>query len=159
MNVLFVPLCCVGLVLPMALGLGISFYAERFLGRRAYVVGWLVPIFIFVTLYGLYHLWLRLLSCTPVNRLICGEPFLYIFLLFTAVLAILMLANGASLFALYLFFCRRDAPLFNEVGSAEPSAMAESSEIRPPDPNSSEFESIEPVPPDIPSGPESAPGE
>lgn len=110
MDVLPVLLCCFALWLPMLLGLGISYYAERFLGRRAYLVGWLVPIILFITFYGLYHLWLRLLSCTPVERLICGEPFLNLFLLFACVLGVVMLANGAAQFALYLFVHRRDAP-------------------------------------------------
>lgn len=109
MDVLFALLCCVLLALGMGLGVGISFYAEKFFGRRAYVAGLLVPIVFFVTLYALYHLWLRLLSCTPVDR-VCGEPFVNLALVFVLVLCVFTLANASAQFSLYLFRHRRNAP-------------------------------------------------
>lgn len=86
----------------MLLGVGISFYAEKFWGRRAYLVGWLAPLILFATLYALYHLWLRLLSCIPEDR-VCGEPLPTLALIFIAVLAVVALANATAQYALYLF--------------------------------------------------------
>ncbi len=134
MDVLFALLCGVALVLSMGVGVGVTFYAEKFWGRRAYLVGWLVPIFLFATLYALYHLWLRLLSCTPTER-VCGEPFQTLALIFVAVLCVVMLANASAQFSLYLFRHRRALqPPVSEQQEGENMERAKVSETAEPTP-------------------------
>lgn len=130
MDVLLALFCCVALVVGMGAGVGVTFYAEKFFGRRAYLVGWLVPILLFGAFYAIYHLWLRLLSCTPDTRLICGEPVQNLFLLFGIVLCVIMLANAAAQISLYLF---RHPP-------AAPLARNEMDETAPPSADAANFE-------------------
>lgn len=110
MDALLTLLCIVSLLVPAALGVGITFLLERFLGRWAYVAGGLLPVIVFTGLYTLYHIWIRATPCEPVGSLACGEPLSIAFFLFVAILIVVMLANALAQGALYLFLHPRETP-------------------------------------------------
>lgn len=102
MDVLLVLGCVIALVVPTLLGVGISLFLERFLGRRAYIVGAVLPLMMIAGFYAAYHILVRATACQPEGSLICEEPFATAFFLFLAVFLLALLANTAAQFAVYL---------------------------------------------------------
>lgn len=103
MNDLFSLLCAVGVFVPAGVGLGAALLLERFWGRWAWLVGWVVSVGLFVIFYALYYLTVRLTPCEPAGSLTCGEPPVGALLLFGGMACVLAIGYGLAQTALFLF--------------------------------------------------------
>ncbi len=110
LEILIACLCtCLVFVTPL-LGIGITLFTEKWLGLFAYVIGGAVPILLVGGAYALYDVSLRVMPCTPADRLACGEPLPYAFAFLVSWLCVIILANVLAQAALYFYlYVRREA--------------------------------------------------
>ena len=106
MDTLISFLCLGTLFVPTAAGVGITLFAERFIGVRAYWVGWLLPLILLVGLYAADALWTWSTPCEPADSLECGEPAAYTLILFIALLGLTAIANAIAQMALFWLWGR-----------------------------------------------------
>ena len=97
-------------LVPTALGIGVTLLLKRFIGVWAYVVGWLFPLIVLFGLYMAFALRMRATPCEPVGSLACGELVAYTLIVFVGVLSLAAVANAIAQVAMFLFLrARRDA--------------------------------------------------
>jgi hypothetical protein len=97
-------LCLCTIFVPPLIGVGIALIAQRYIGRWAYALGWLLPTLVIITAYAAYDAALRVIPCTaPEDSLACGNPVANAFLLFVGMLCVIALANACAQGAVYLF--------------------------------------------------------
>ncbi len=105
---LLLGLCAV--LVPTALGVGVTLLLKRFIGGWAYMVGWLLPLIALFALYLAYALWMRATPCEPAGSLACGELVAYVLIIFVSVLGLTAVVNTIAQVAMFLFSrARRDA--------------------------------------------------
>lgn len=114
MNTLISVLCLAGLLLPTALGVGITVLLRRAIGGWAHLVGWILPVILLIGLYAAIDLWTRATPCEPPGTLRCGEPAGYALILFVAILALTVVANTIAQAAMFLIWRMRQARSLSE---------------------------------------------
>ncbi len=123
MDLLFVIGCLCALIVPVLLGLAISYIFERYIGGWAFVAGTIIPVILVATLYTVNFIWTRAMGCEPVGSLACGEPFVTAFILFLGVMLFVTLANAAAQFAFYVFLNNLRNPPFPAAATYQPAPV------------------------------------
>ena len=95
------------LLVPTALGVGVTLLLKRFIGGWAYVVGWFFPLIALFGLYMAFVLRMRATPCEPAGSLACGELVAYALMLLVGVLGLTVVVNTIAHVAMFLFLRAR----------------------------------------------------